>query len=703
MSPANLIGIAGYGTAAFLFATFAVLLATVWRGRAQGALLTIAVSASAVWAAVLAVHAGWNDVSVRWIWVFEGLRDLAWTWFLLELLEPWPRNVRAFRGTFQWLRFLALGAAALSMVPMGDAMGHDTLLGGREVSTLSAVPHLFLPAAVLVLIEQLYRNTAQQHLPRLKLFYLSIGGLFAYDFYFFADALLFGRLDLNIWLARGAANSLVVPLIAFSTARAQPWSWELVVSRKVVFHASVLIGVGLYLSVIALGAYYIRLYGGKWSPALQPVLFSAAVVAGVILLLSNDLRSRFKVLVDKHFFQHKYDYREEWLHLISILSGDALHATVSERIVFALGRLVDSPGGSLWLCNGHGGCEHERSWNLSDERSSNSEDFSDLLAFLAARRWIVSLDELRSNPGVYQGLTVPASLTEAKHLWLIVPLLHEDGLLGFATLSRPRTPQQLNWETLDLLKTAATQAASYLAFEQAAKALADARQFEGFNRLSAFVVHDLKNVIAQLSLVARNAERHKRNPVFMEDAIATVRNSVERMRRLLTQLRGATPGNGQDRVKLGEAVRLAVAESESRSPRPVFMAETTGDSIVYADRDRLVAVIDHIIQNAQEATPATGGVSVRLIEKDQQASIEISDDGVGMEAAFIRERLFRPFDSTKGLSGMGIGAYECREFVQSLGGRVEVSSSPGKGTRFVIILPTEDSVGECRSFGTVLG
>jgi signal transduction histidine kinase len=133
------------------------------------------------------------------------------------------------------------------------------------------------------------------------------------------------------------------------------------------------------------------------------------------------------------------------------------------------------------------------------------------------------------------------------------------------------------------------------------------------------------------------------------------------------------------------------------------MAETTGDSIVYADRDRLVAVIDHIIQNAQEATPATGGVSVRLIEKDQQASIEISDDGVGMEAAFIRERLFRPFDSTKGLSGMGIGAYECREFVQSLGGRVEVSSSPGKGTRFVIILPTEDSVGECRSFGTVLG
>jgi signal transduction histidine kinase len=80
-------------------------------------------------------------------------------------------------------------------------------------------------------------------------------------------------------------------------------------------------------------------------------------------------------------------------------------------------------------------------------------------------------------------------------------------------------------------------------------------------------------------------------------------------------------------------------------------------------------------------------VWVKVGLEGQHARIDVIDNGAGMDAKFVRERLFKPFDSTKGLSGMGIGAYECREFIRALGGRVEVASKPGEGTRFSMIVP----------------
>jgi putative PEP-CTERM system histidine kinase len=690
----DLFGALGYGVTALLFLILAGLLVTGWRGRMQGALLVVASFVSAAWAALLAVHAGWHSLSMHWLWMLEALRDLVWILFLLGLLQIQLKQRSGVAGPFVWLRVAALGLALVLMLPIEDLAVDVPFLQGVDVGTTRLALQVLFPVAGLVLVEQVYRNTPWEHRWGVKFLCLGIGGLFAYDFYFFADALLFKRLDPNIWLARGAANALVVPLIAVSAARNPQWSFDLFISRKIVFHTTSLVAAGIYLLLMSLAGYYIRLYGGEWSSVFQAVFFFGAALVLVVLLFSGYFRSRVKVFINKHFFSYKYDYREEWLHLIGVLSGDVLQATLPERIIFALGELVDSPGGALWLCNGQSGCEHERSWNVPEEFLDKREGFGPLSAFLAARRWVVNLDEYESDPDAYEGLTLPAWLAEGHRLWLIVPLFHDQDLLGFVMLERPRTSQQLNWETLDLLKTAARQAASYLALEQAARALADARQFEGFNRLSAFVVHDLKNLIAQLSLVARNAERHKDNPAFVEDAIATVRNSVDKMSRLLAQLRSAMPGGRFDRVALDAVLREATAERMASEPRPRLVIESIEEIVVYADKDRLIAVIGHIIQNAQEATRPTGAVTVRLLREGQQATIEVSDDGIGMDAAFIRDRLFKPFDSTKGLTGMGIGAYECREFIRGLGGRVDVSSNPGEGTRFSMILPVVEEVNE---------
>jgi putative PEP-CTERM system histidine kinase len=251
---------------------------------------------------------------------------------------------------------------------------------------------------------------------------------------------------------------------------------------------------------------------------------------------------------------------------------------------------------------------------------------------------------------------------------------------------QPRAPQSVNWENLDLLKTVGLQVASYLALNQAGHALAEARQFEGFNRLSAFIIHDLKNLVAQLSLVAKNAARHKHNPAFIDDAVGTIENAVNKMNKLMAQLQNADITGQNRRLDLAAELREVVAAKRVGSPVPSLRLEVD-EIAVSAEPERLSAVIGHVIQNAQDATPADGSVEVILRESDGQAIVDIRDTGCGMDAEFVKTRLFRPFDSTKGLTGMGIGAYECREVISALGGQVVVDSVPGRGTSFRLLLP----------------
>jgi signal transduction histidine kinase len=165
------------------------------------------------------------------------------------------------------------------------------------------------------------------------------------------------------------------------------------------------------------------------------------------------------------------------------------------------------------------------------------------------------------------------------------------------------------------------------------------------------------------------------------------------MNRLMSQLRSATAADAADRVDLAALVRDVATAHQRQRPAPRYEGPATPVP-VRAEPDRLSAVIGHIVQNAQDATPPTGEVEIGLAVSSGRATVTVRDTGAGMDDAFIRERLFRPFDSTKGLTGMGIGAYECREFVTSLGGWVEVRSAPGKGTSFTIVIPTADAAGE---------
>jgi putative PEP-CTERM system histidine kinase len=226
-----------------------------------------------------------------------------------------------------------------------------------------------------------------------------------------------------------------------------------------------------------------------------------------------------------------------------------------------------------------------------------------------------------------------------------------------------------------------------LAQALAQERLAETRQFEAVNKLTTFLMHDLKNLIAQQGLVVSNAQRFRHRPEFIDDAVTTVKSGVDRMKKVLHQLQQAGQmAAGSSRVDVSKVLMEVRSHCADREPVPTL--DTAGSGIFVAiDKDRLASVLTHLIRNAQDATPPDGRVNVGMVDHGDSVVVSVVDNGRGMDAAFIRDRLFRPFDSTKGAQGMGIGAYQVRDIVRSAGGEVEVESEVGKGTAFRVKLP----------------
>ncbi|MCB1966009.1 MAG: PEP-CTERM system histidine kinase PrsK, partial [Candidatus Accumulibacter sp.] len=396
-----------------------------------------------------------------------------------------------------------------------------------------------------------------------------------------------------------------------------------------------------------------------------------------------------RVQIGKHFFSYRYDYREEWLRFTQTLSSQDGFSGMGRHAVRGLADMVESPGGALWLKDPSGRFFAQAAcWNMPVS-SATEDDGSVLCRFLLDSGWVINLEEYRSLPRRYDGLTLPSWLVEVPNAWLVVPLTTGNELIAFVVLATARARIDVNWEVNDLLKTAGRQAGAFLGQMQASEALLEVRKFDSFNRMSAFVVHDLKNIVAQLSLMLKNAERHRDNPEFQKDMLMTVENSVERMRQLMLQLReGATPLEGPRGIDLADAVRrIQAAKSGQGREVEVVIEEKL---VARGHEDRIERVIGHLVQNALEATEHGGRVWIRLARQGNNALVEVGDSGHGMSPEFVRERLFKPFQTTKP-TGMGIGAYESFQYVHELGGKLSVDSAVDVGTQVELLLPLFDA------------
>lgn len=677
-----LIATGGYALAAFAFLALAGLIVASWRARPHGRLLAAAAALTALWSAAL-VLGGPLGLPAGSAIALEAARDGAWLALLFHILQlrlpagvRLPAPLRVLRG----LAVLLTGGLVLAGLLLPDLLG--------QLEWVSTQGFVVLTVMGLVLVEQVYRGSRQEDRWAIKFLCLGLGALFLYDFYLYAHAALFQALDAQVWAARGYAAALVSPLIAVSAARNPDWAAPVNLSRSMAFYTASLLGAGVYLLLMAGAGYYLKLFGGEWGDVVRTVFIFAAALLLILLMVSGTLRARLRVFMSKHFFNYRYDYREEWLKFTRTLTEGQAGEQLCERAVEALARLLESPSGALWMREGNAGYQRASHWNWADLQGTEPAD-SPFLKWLADKQWVVDLDEMQTRRDLYGDLSAPDWIRNAEDAWLIVPLMLHDELLGFVVLKHSLANVTFNWEVSDLLKVAARQAAAHLSQMRASNQLIVARQFESFNRTTTFVIHDLKNLIAQLSLLLANAEKHKHNPEFQADMLETVESAVARMNKVLTQLRH-TGRESLESVALVDILQDAIASKQAFKLRPGLLPPPP-DLRVRAERERLTRAIGHLVQNALEATPSGGSVTVSGRAEDGQAIVEITDTGSGMDDAFIRTRLFAPFDSTKG-AGMGIGAYECRETLRALGGSIEVHSQPGQGTRFRLSLPLDHNV-----------
>jgi putative PEP-CTERM system histidine kinase len=675
-----------FGLVGLVYATFGLHLARHGYLRAPSnaahPMLLGAIACTALW--------GWSTLAsvltgahaVMWV---ASVADLSrygfWFSFLLVLIRPQrvesgPRSV-AVLGP---IALLLVGGCLLLQI-LNDFDWHGIAIASR----LAPLSSMALPIFGLVLVEQMFRNVSQDSRWNAKLICIALVGSFMFDLYMYSQAVIFDEVDADAYSIRGAIHALMAPLLFVSSARRSDWISKLRVSRSAVFHSASLLICGTYLIFISAVGYYVRFFGGEWGRALQLGIIFVSLIALTILALSGAMRAKLRVFVNKHFFRYRYDYREEWLKFTETLCAQDTPQEMGQQVIRGLADLLESPGGGLWM-KGNGTTKFRQTARLNLAPCNEPEECgSPLCNFLAREGTVLNLEEYRSSPRRYDDLILPAWLRSIPQAWLIVPLIVGNDLIGFVILLSARTNVDANWEVYDLLRTASRQAASFLAQMVATEALLEVRKFDAFNRMSAFVVHDLKNIVTQLSLMMKNAQRLRANPEFQKDMLLTVENSLERMRQLMAQLReGTTPAGTAFGVDLTGVLRRIESVVSGRGRRvEVRMGEPV---VARGHEERLERIIGHVVQNALDATDPAGRVWMSLDKSGGQARIEVGDSGQGMTPEFVRDRLFKPFQSTKP-TGMGIGAYESFQYVQELGGQILVDSEPRKGTRVTLLVP----------------
>lgn len=658
------------------------------RGLLRGRILLVA-AAGALWGGVLAETARWHLVPTTPLGFAVELAYAA-SWYLLlhrTLRGPYgqsmPEIVRRCLVAF-WVLLTGIGLLAgwlwltLGPQPWLSAVFDATLLAGA--------------LACLALAAQLARDAPIEDRKALKLLVAAAALAAGGQAVVMAVGFLGSDLPPAMLAARAILGLVGVVLLALAVRRKPQWSLAIFVSPQARAYVPRFMAMAIILAVLVAAMPYCRsLPSGQAFPvAILLIGLTGSPIAA--LLFSDRLSAWVRVVLSKRFLPFRYDYREEWLRLIDTLASPEQRLPLPERAIKAVAQIVSSPAGLLWMRNEPDGqlvCV--AGWNTKMWSDARVPADDPVLTFMLERQWILDTAELARNPDMYDRIARPAWLEQFPDALLLVPLISKEALIGFMLLMQSSSAFRLTFEEIDLLRTSGRQVAAHLAQYEADQRLGEVKQFEAFNRLTAFLMHDLKNLIAQQSLVVRNAARHKGNPAFFEDAIATIENSVARMSRLLQQFQSGETSGKRSRVKLSSTLQEAVDRCRGGAPEPLI-SEMNDDLYANIDRDRFAMVMVHLIRNAQEATGSDGRVEICAVGEGQWAVITIEDDGCGMDAEFVRTRLFRPFDTTKGSKGMGIGAYQARTFMMDSGGTLDVASEPGRGTCITIRLPLADAV-----------
>jgi putative PEP-CTERM system histidine kinase len=545
---------------------------------------------------------------------------------------------------------------------------------------------IILCLAAIVTAEQLLRYSHSSRVSRLVAL-VAITQL-SYDMLVFSNLLLFTSENYNLWHARGIISTattliLALSIIIYPFQQRQDSHFQL--SRSIIIFNTSFILAGVFLICMAILGLVVNLFNVEWTEVSQILLYVMSLFAIAALSCLEKFRLTVAVWISKNFFANKYDYQQQWIKLDALLAQRSEDHNGYEIALSAITTLFNCNSGGIWLKGPQFYSPVAlKKLNLPESRAIEAND-SPFIQLLENEEWIFQAPQNNSVYDKEKNQYLPKWFVNNEDAWTIVPLKAAQGNIGFAVLCQRSINTPLTWEDLDILKLTGRQIGSYINSYQASEKLIQNQQFDLFNKITAFAVHDIKNLIAQQSLMVNNADKFKHHPDFVDDIILTIRNSVEKMDQLLVKLQG-NPHGSLELVNVNTLLENAVEMNASALPVPMVSIQCD-DAFLMADKDKLQMALYHLIKNAQDATEDDKQIAVKLTTENKKLWLEVTDTGCGMDQKFIKEQLFKPFSSTKENKGMGIGAYQIRELIHSLQGEVFVDSTVGKGTKFLIYLP----------------
>ncbi len=621
---------------------------------------------------------------------------LAWLWTLYRMFGHDARDtslspIRPVVAALALVEFMQIAILFAWLQYAGQA-GAELL-----IARFAIILRMLFCIGALVLVHNLYVGASQEARKSLQWPAAAMAVFWLYELNLYTVAYLADAMPGLLRDLRSLALLLASLLLGIGMLQ-QGNEMRFRPSRSFAFQSFSLLIIGGYLVVMVVIAQGIAYAGSESAGVLQTGFVLLASIVALTVLPSKRMRGWLRVTLSKHLFQHRYDYRAEWLRFTDTIGRAGPSAPpLPERIVQAVADIADSPKGLLLTPREEGGLALAARWQWPGLDVPGQALSQEGMKFFEESQFILDLDDMRS--GQERAIPKPAYpdwLLASEDAWGMVPLLHYERLVGVVVLARAPAARRLDWEDFDLLRVVGRQLASYLAEQASQDALGEAQRFDEFNRRIAFVMHDIKNLASQLSLLARNAEKHADKPEFRADMLLTLRNSTDKLQALLARLGryGAQGGNPRERLALHELIERLVVQYRAQHDVRILEAEKCE---VRADREALDQAIAHLVQNAIEASEAGQTVHVNLRQETGNAVIEITDSGPGMSAEFIRTRLFKPFHSSKA-GGFGIGAFEARELIRAMQGRLDVESREGLGTRFIIRLPLCEASDLIRNF-----
>jgi len=480
-------------------------------------------------------------------------------------------------------------------------------------------------------------------------------------------------------------------LVSVSLFRGNPLETSVYLSHKFLYNSLTILIIGIYFILVAVVSWVSSRFYDVSTINVVIFLIFLGLLGMAAYLLSDRMSLKRKRFISHHLKRPLYDYQSIWEAFTQQTASVTNASDLCSETVKIISRTLEILSVTVWLVD-----EEQESLSFGGSTVLTAEQASGvkfagrngekLIRAMAGQEMPVDLEK-HEDDWVGDLMQSYEDETKEGRIRYCVPMRASGRLVGVMTLSSKVFYEPLSFEDSELLKTIADQAAALLLNIELSERLRRAREMEAFRDMSAFFIHDLKNLANKLSLVTQNLPKHLDNPEFREDALRTISQSVVKINTMSSRL---SLVSSKLELHLGEEdleefIRQSLAGLNGFIKVPVRM-ELGHTGTVFMDPGEMKKVVDYLLLNEQEAKIGAGEITVRTGRSARWAEYSVVDDGCGMTRDFVERRLFRPFQTSK-QKGMGIGLFHCKAIVEAHGGKIEVETEEGKGSTFKVLLP----------------